>query len=79
VGDLKPTRNQAGAGVGVAVGGIGRVPQVWLQADFCQTRPVAIPTATEHWYGSGGRTLSLSLAFLVTIDFTFHHSPYLKN
>jgi hypothetical protein len=28
---------------GVAVDRFGRVSRVWLQTDFCQTRPVAIP------------------------------------
>jgi hypothetical protein len=46
---LKPTggpksiQNPVGAGTGVATGGFGRVPRVWLRADFYQTCPVAIP------------------------------------
>jgi hypothetical protein len=36
-GDLKPTRNPAGAGAGVTFH-----PWMWPQAGFYQTRPVAI-------------------------------------
>jgi hypothetical protein len=32
--------------VGLAAGGFGRVPRVWLRAGFYQTHPVAIPTLT---------------------------------
>jgi hypothetical protein len=54
---LKPAGNPKPSGcgrgcdfspVGVATSGFGQVPWVWLQAGFCQTRPIAIPTNGGH-------------------------------